>query len=63
MSQFDDFDDDEAYQQQIEQMIAENGMLLHALAELLIRKGMIQREEIESEIDRLSALLENEEDA
>lgn len=61
MSEFDDHDDDEAYQEQIEQMIAENGMLLHALVELLIRKGIIQREELELQIDRLTAQLEEDE--
>lgn len=61
MSEFDDNDDDEAYQEQIEQMIAENGMLLHALVELLIRKGIIQREELELQIDRLTAQLEEDE--
>ena len=42
-------DDDE----QIEQMIIENGILLHSLATLLVRKGILQQDEIDAEIDRL----------
>ena len=42
-------DDDE----QIEQMIIENGILLHSLAALLVRKGVLKQEEIDAEMDRL----------
>ena len=42
-------DDDE----QIEQMIIENGILLHSLAALLVRKGILKQEEIDAEMDRL----------
>jgi transketolase N-terminal domain/subunit len=63
MKDIDDFDLDEEYQEQIEQMIAQNGMLLHALVDLLIQKGIIQREELESQIDRLTAQLEGNGDA
>jgi hypothetical protein len=43
----------EDYDEQIEQMIIENGILLHSLAALLVRKGILKQEEIDSEMDRL----------
>ena len=48
-----DRDDSEDYDEQIEQMIIENGMLLHTLAALLVRKGILKQEEIDTEMDRL----------
>ena len=45
-----DFEDDD---EQIEQMIIENGILLHSLAALLVRKGILKQEEIDAEMDRL----------
>jgi hypothetical protein len=42
-------DDDE----QFEQMIVENSILLHGLAALLVRKGIIKQEEIDAEMDKL----------
>lgn len=48
-------DDDE----QIEQMIIENGILLHSLATLLVRKGVLKQEEIDAEMDRLYDEMEN----
>ena len=45
-----DYDDDD---EQIEQMIIENGILLHSLAALLVRKGILKQEEIDAEMDRL----------
>jgi hypothetical protein len=45
--------DDEEYDEQIEQMIIENGILLHSIAALLVRKGILKQEEIDSEMDRL----------
>ena len=54
-----DYDDD--YEEQLEQMVADNGLLLHALVEVLIQKGLIQREEIEAQIDRLAGEFEDEE--
>ena len=48
-------DDDE----QIEQMIIENGILLHSLATLLVRKGILKQDEIDSEMDRLYDEMEN----
>ena len=51
-----DFEDDD---EQIEQMIIENGILLHSLAALLVRKGVLTQEEIDSEMDRLYDQMEN----
>jgi hypothetical protein len=51
-----DMDDDE---EQIEQMIIENGILLHSLAALLVRKGVLKQEEIDAEMDRLYDEMEN----
>lgn len=38
---------------QFEQMIIENSILLHSLSALLVRKGVLQQEEIDSEMDKL----------
>jgi hypothetical protein len=46
-------DDGEEYDEQIEQMIIENGILLHSLAALLVRKGILKQEEIDAEMDKL----------
>jgi len=51
-----DYDEDD---EQIEQMIIENGILLHSLAALLVRKGILTQEEIDSEMDRLYDQMEN----
>ena len=45
-----EFEDED---EQIEQMIIENGILLHSLAALLVRKGILKQEEIDAEMDRL----------
>jgi hypothetical protein len=45
-----EFEDED---EQIEQMIIENGILLHALTALLVRKGILKQEEIDAEMDRL----------
>jgi hypothetical protein len=45
----DGADDDE----QLEQMIVENSILLHSLAALLVRKGILKQEEIDDEMDKL----------
>ena len=50
----DDFDDDDDLEEQIEEVIAQNGVLLHALIEVLIKKGIVQREEIETQIDEFT---------
>lgn len=44
---------EEDVDEQIEQMIMENGMLVHTLATLLVRKGIIRQEEIDTEMDKL----------
>jgi hypothetical protein len=51
-----DFEDDD---EQIEQMIIENGILLHSLATLLVRKGILAQDEIDTEMDRLYDEMEN----
>ena len=45
-----DYEDDD---EQIEQMIIENGILLHSLATLLVRKGILAQDEIDAEMDKL----------
>jgi hypothetical protein len=54
-----DDDDGEDYDEQIEQMIIENGILLHSLAALLVRKGILKQEELDTEMDRLYDEMEN----
>lgn len=51
-----DYDEDD---EQIEQMIIENGILLHSLSALLVRKGILKQEEIDAEMDRLYEEMEN----
>jgi hypothetical protein len=51
-----DYEDDD---EQIEQMIIENGILLHSLATLLVKKGIVKQEEIDAEMDRLYDEMEN----
>ena len=60
----DDIDnlDDEEYDDQIEQMIVENGMLVPSLANLLVQKGVLKREEIEAEMDKLYESMEQYEE-
>ena len=47
------FDDVDEYEEQIESLILENGMLTHALINVLTKKGLIAREEIDEEVNRL----------
>ena len=51
--------DDEDEDEQFEQMIIENNILLHSLAGLLVRKGVLKQEEIEEEMDKLYDEIEN----
>lgn len=51
-----DFDEDD---EQIEQMIIENGILLHSLSALLVRKGILKQDEIDAEMDRLYEEMES----
>jgi len=39
--------------EQFEQMIIENNILLHSIAGLLVRKGVLKQDEIEEEMDKL----------
>lgn len=48
--------------EQFEQMIIENNILLHSLAGLLVRKGVLKQEEIEEEMDKLYDEIENYEE-
>ena len=50
----DDYDDEH-----LEQMIIDNGILLHSLAALLVRKGILKQEEIDAEMDRLYQEMES----
>jgi hypothetical protein len=52
MIEKDDFEDEE-YDEQLEQLMIENGILLNGMLNLLISKGVISREEIDSEVERL----------
>ena len=54
-------DEDKEYEEDehIEQMIIENGILLHSLATLLVKKGILKQEEIDAEMDRLYEEMEN----
>ena len=51
-----EFEDDD---EQIEQMIIDNGILLHSLATLLVRKGILTQEEIDAEMDRIYDEMDN----
>ena len=52
----EEFEDDD---EQIEQMIIDNGILLHSLATLLVKKGILTQEEIDSEMDRIYDEMDN----
>lgn len=53
MVEHDEDVDPDDYEEQIEQMMIENGMLLHAVVNLLLKKGVIKQEEIDAEMDKL----------
>jgi len=53
MDDMDRDDEDDYDDEQNEQMIIDNGILLHSLATLLVRKGILKQEEIDTEMDRL----------
>ena len=46
-------DDGPEDDEQFEQMIIENSILLHSLAALLVRKGVLKQEELDDEMDKL----------
>ena len=45
--------EDEEYEDQIERMIIENGIMLRGLANLLVKKGVVAQDELDEELDRL----------
>jgi len=45
--------EDEEYEEQVEQMLIENGMMIHTVVNLLVRKGVIKQDEVETEMERL----------
>jgi len=53
MDEIDRNDNDAEDDDQFEQMIVENSILLHSLAALLVRKGVLKQEEIDAEMDKL----------
>lgn len=53
-----EYEDDEEYEQ-IEQMIIDNGILLHSLTNLLVQKGILKQEDIDAEMTRLYDEMEN----
>lgn len=61
MTEKDDLEQDD-YEGTIEQMIVENGLLLHAVVNILTRKGVIAKDELDTELDRLYAEIESEGD-
>jgi len=57
-SEDDSWNDDE-YDDQIEQVIMENGMMIHSVINLLVRKGIIKQEEIDTEMEKLNEEMES----
>ena len=43
-----DYEDLEDFEEQVEQLVLENGILLHAVVNLLVKNGAISREDAES---------------
>ncbi|HVT04689.1 MAG TPA: hypothetical protein VHL58_15105 [Thermoanaerobaculia bacterium] len=50
------------YEDQIEQMIVENGMLIHSVVNLLVQKGILKQDEVDAEMDKLYEQMEQFED-
>jgi hypothetical protein len=46
-------DGEDDFEDQLEQVVFDNSVLLHALTEVLIRKGVIQQDELEEELNKL----------
>ncbi|MBK5258845.1 MAG: hypothetical protein JJE51_04575 [Thermoanaerobaculia bacterium] len=60
VDEIDNSDADDDYEDEhIEQMIIDNGILLHSLATLLVRKGVLKQDEIDAEMDKLYDEMEN----
>ena len=45
--------EEDEFEGQIEQMIVENGMLIQALMNILLKKGVIAEDEMDQELERL----------
>ncbi len=45
--------EDEEFESQLEQMIVENGMLIQAVMNILLRKGLITEDEVDRELETL----------
>lgn len=54
-----EFESDEL-DESMEEMVVENGMLMHALINVLIRKNVVSGDEIDAEMTRLYETLSNE---
>lgn len=52
MVEHEEMEEDE-FEGQIEQMIVENGMLIQALMNILLKKGVIAEDEMDQELERL----------
>ena len=59
MDEIEHDDADDYEDEQIDKLIIDNGILLHSLAALLVRKGILKQEEIDAEMDRLYEEMEN----
>ncbi len=55
-------DDSEDFDDQLENVVFDNSLLLHALTEVLTRKGIITREELDEELNRLETEALEEQD-
>jgi hypothetical protein len=54
--------EDEEFESQLEQMIVENGMLIQAVMNILLRKGVITEDEVDRELENLYKELGDEGD-
>ncbi|MGK2856836.1 MAG: hypothetical protein ACSLFQ_06490 [Thermoanaerobaculia bacterium] len=54
--------EDEEFESQLEQMIVENGMLIQAVMNILLRKGVITEDEVDGELETLYKELGDEGD-
>ncbi|MFN2442472.1 MAG: hypothetical protein ABR517_07290 [Thermoanaerobaculia bacterium] len=54
--------EDEEYEDQVERMIIENGIMLRGLANLLVKKGVVGQDELDEELDRLYEEIEEYEE-
>ena len=59
MDEIEHDDADDYEDEQIDKLIIDNGILLHSLAALLVRKGILKQEEIDAEMDRLYEEMES----